>query len=62
MDRIVTYKGFQQTQEELFDLSHLKEKVLQYVDPVTLNQLKHAAINVYEKNRVLFYQKCFRLN
>ena len=49
MDRVVTYRSFQQTQNELFDLSHLKEEVLQYVDPVTLNQLKNAAINVYEK-------------
>ena len=49
MHRIVVYGSFQQTQDELFDLSHLKEKMLQYVDPVTLNQLKDAAINIFEK-------------
>ena len=36
-------------QDEFFDLSHLKEKMLQYVDPITLGQLEDAAINVFEK-------------
>ena len=49
MDRIVIYRSFQQTQDELFHLSHLKEKMLQYVDPITLDQGKDAAINVFEK-------------
>ena len=49
MDRIVVYRSFQQTEDELFCLSHLKEKVLQYVNPITLNQLKDAAINVHKK-------------
>ena len=49
MHRIVVYGSFQQTQGELFDLSHLKEKMLQYVNPITLNQLKDAAINIFFK-------------
>ena len=51
LHRIVVYGSFQQTQDELFDLSHLKEKMLQYVDPITLNQLKVAAINIFEKKK-----------
>ena len=35
MDRIALYRSFQQTQDELFNLSHLREKMLQYVDPIT---------------------------
>ena len=35
MDRIELYRSFQQTQDELFNLSHLREKKLQYVDPIT---------------------------
>ena len=35
MDRIELYRSFQQTQDELFNLSHLREKMLQYVDPIT---------------------------
>ena len=58
MHRIVVYGSFQQTQDELFNLSHLKEKMLQYVDPITLNQLKDAAINISEK-RIEF---CFIRN
>ena len=57
--RIVVYGSFQQTQNELFDLSHLKEKMLQYVDPITLNQLKDAAINIFEKKNNEF---CFIRN
>ena len=40
MDRIVVYGSFQHWQDELFDLSHLKGKKLQYVDPTSLDQLK----------------------
>ena len=50
IDRIVVYRSFQQTEDELFRLSHLKEKVLQYANPATLNQLKDAAINVHKKS------------
>ena len=42
IDRTVAYGRFQQKQEELFDLDHLKEQMLQYVDRVTLNQPKDA--------------------
>ena len=49
MDRIVAYRGFQQKQDKRFSLSHLKEKMLQYVDPITLDQLKDVAINVFQK-------------
>ena len=49
IERIVIYRSFQQSQEELFDLSHLKEKMLQYVDSVTLNRLKDAGLKVHEK-------------
>ena len=51
MERIVIYRSFQQNQEELGlnqDLNHLKERMLQYVDSVTLNQLKDAGIKVHE--------------
>ena len=60
MERIVIYRSFQQNQEQLFDLSHLKGKMLQYVDSVTLNQLKDAGMKGYEKNRALPCPKCFQ--
>ena len=62
MERIVIYRSFQQNQEELSDLNHLKERMLQYVDSVTLNQLKDAGIKVHEKNQVLPCLKCFQLS
>ena len=36
-------------QDKLFCLGHLKEKILQYVHPITLDQLKDAVVNVFEK-------------
>ena len=41
--------SLQQTQAELSHLSHLKEKMPQHVNPITLDWLKNAAINVFER-------------
>lgn len=60
MDRIIVYRNFKQVQDVLFNLSYLKEKMLQYVDPITLDQPKDVAIDVFLKSRYLLYQKCFR--
>ena len=49
IDRTVVYRSLQQTQDELFDSCHLKEKILQYVNSITLDQLKDSAINVFQK-------------
>ena len=35
IERIVIFRSFQQNQDHLFDLSHLKDQMLQFVDPVT---------------------------
>ena len=56
IDRIVIYRSFQQTQDQLFDLSHLKPKMLQFLDNVALNQLKDAGLKVYLK------KSCFALS
>ena len=62
IERIVIYRSFQQSLEELFDLSHLKEKMLQHVYSVTLNQIKDAGVKVHEKNPALLFQKCSQSN
>ena len=56
IDRIVIYRTFQQTQDQLFDLSHLKSQMLQFLDKVMLNRLKDASLKVYLK------QSCFALS
>ena len=40
IERIVIFHSFQQNQDQLFDLSHLKDQMFQFVAPVTLNQIK----------------------
>ena len=47
MDRIIVYRNFKQVQDALFNLSYLKEKMLQYIDPITLDQPTDVAINLF---------------
>ena len=49
IDRIVIYCSFLQSQEELFGLRHLKQKMLKHSDYVMPNQLKDAELKVHEK-------------
>ena len=49
IERIVIFRSFQQYQDLNFDLSHLKDQMLQFVDPVMLNQLKDTCLKVYNK-------------
>ena len=62
IERIVIFREFQEKQYQLFDFSHFKNQMLQFVDPITLNQLKDACLKVYNKKTHLLYQKCFLLN
>ena len=55
LDKIVIYRSFQQTPEEIFDLDNFKSEHLPFLDNVTLKQLKDAATNVLSK------QKCTSL-
>ena len=55
LDKIVIYKSFQQTPEEIHDLSHFKSEHAPFFDNITLKQLKDAA------SAVLSRQKCTSL-
>ena len=62
LDRIAIFRSFQQQEDQLLDLSHLNNKMLQYVDRITLKQLKDAGLKVLKNNHLLPYQKCFQLS
>ena len=49
IERIVIFCTFQQNQDQLFYLSHLKDQMLEFVDPITLNQLKDTCLKIYNK-------------
>ena len=49
IERILVYRILQQNQQQLFDSSHLKLKMLQFVDSVTLNKFKDKGLKVYGK-------------
>ena len=55
LDKIAIYKSFQQTPEEIHDLSHFKSEHAPFFDNITLKQLKDAA------SAVLSRQKCTSL-
>ena len=61
IDRIIVYRSFHQNQEKIFNLSHLKEKTLQHVDSVTLNQLTDASLKVLEKKSRFTFSEMFSI-
>ena len=49
LDKIVIYRSFQQTPEEIYDLSHFEFEHAPFFDNITLKQLKDAASNVLSR-------------
>ena len=54
-DKMVIYRNYQQTPEELYDISHFRQEHVQFFDQVTLRQLKNGA------SAVAFKEKCTSL-
>ena len=54
-DTIVIFRSFQQSANQLYDISHFKQEHFPFFDHVTLRQLKDAA------SAVLFTEKCSSL-
>ena len=49
LDKI--FRSFQQSPEEIYDLSHFRQEHIAYFDKVTLNQLKDAATAVLAREK-----------
>ena len=62
IEGIVVYRNFQQNSDIICNVYHLNEKMLNYLDVVTLNQLKDAHINLKKKYFILLFLNCFPLN
>ena len=45
----------------MFDLGHLKQKMLQYVDSITLNQLKDAGLQFFEEKENFALSEMFSI-
>ena len=45
-DRIVIFRSFQLSAEEIYNLNHFSESYIKYFDQVTFKQLKDAATTV----------------
>ena len=61
IERIVIFREFQEKQDQLFDFSHFKNQMLQFVDPITLNQLKDACLKVYNKTNSFALSEMFSI-
>ena len=48
IDRIDVVRRFQHTLDELNDISYLKSKMIDEVDPITANQLKDCMMKVFQ--------------
>ena len=51
LEKIVIYRSFQQTANEMFDLGHFKREHAVFFDTVTYQQLKDAAQNVFNREK-----------
>lgn len=51
MDKIVIYRGFQQTSQQLYDLSHFRQEQVSFFDRITLKYLKDAASAVVSREK-----------
>ena len=49
IDKIVIFRSFQQTEDEIYNLSHFSQDHVKYFDKITFLQLKHLAANVLNK-------------
>ena len=61
IERIVIFHSFQQKQDRLFVLSHFKNQMLQFVDPITLNQLKDTCLKVCNKENSFALSEMFSI-
>lgn len=55
-DKIVIFRSFRQSVNELYDIGHFKQEHVPFFDQVTLRQLKDAA------SAVAFREKCTSLS
>ena len=51
LNKIVIFRSFQQSPEEIYDLSHFRQEHNAYFDKVTFNQLKDAATAVLAREK-----------
>ena len=51
LDKIVIYRSFQQTPQEIYNLNHLRPEHVPFFDEVTLRQLKDAASAVLSREK-----------
>ena len=51
LDKIFIFRSFQQSLEEIYDLSHFTQEHIAYFDKVTFNQLKDATTAILAREK-----------
>lgn len=59
LDKIVIYRSFQQTANEMFDLGHFRREHAAFFDTITYQQLKDAAQNVLNREKLTSLAEMF---
>ena len=59
LDKIVIYRSFQQTANEMFDLGHFRREHAAIFDTITYQQLKDAAQNVLNREKLTSLAEMF---
>ena len=59
LDKIVIFRSFQQSPEEIYDLSHFRHEHIPYFDKITFSQLKDAATVVLASEKSTLLSELF---
>ena len=59
LDKIIIFKSFQQSPEEIYDLSHFRHEHIPYFNNITFNQLKDAATAVLTREKFTSLSELF---
>ena len=59
LDKVVVFRSFQQTHEQIYDLSHFKNENAAFFDKTTFYQLKHDAYAVLAQEKLTSLAELF---
>ena len=59
LDKIVIFRSFQQSPEEIYDLNHFRHEHIPYFDKITFSQLKDAATTVLASEKSTLLSELF---
>ena len=59
LDKIVIFRSFQQNLEEINSLDHFSQDHIQFFDPITIKQMRDAALSVLAREKTTAFSEFF---